>query len=387
MADTAVSGLTKWDRKPFCAAYYPRCRHTHRIAYSWLRSLTLPFDLAEHPHRRTNPLTGTHVLVSPHRAKRPWLGQEEKAEATAQPTYDPECYLCAGNVRAGGITNPHYEGVFVFDNDFAALHADTPDPKSGPESGPEPAQNPLFATEAARGVSRVMCFSADHSATLPDLSPDAALAVVNAWCDQSADLGRDYPSVQVFENKGAMMGCSNPHPHGQIWATSYLPDEIAVENERQRAYFDEHGRAMLLDVAEHEVASGDRVVHMNDDFVAVVPFWASWPFETLLLPRFAVARLPDLTAEHRAALAHIIQLLTCSYDAVFGVSFPYSMGWHGAPFDGRTADGWQLHAHFYPPLLRSATVRKFMVGFEMLAEAQRDLTPEQAAERLRAAKI
>ncbi len=319
------------------------------------------------------------MLVSPHRAKRPWLGQEEISEVAALPTHDPACYLCAGNVRANGIANPDYDDVFVFDNDFAALNADTP--------APAVSTDPLFSTEPARGISRVMCFSPDHSATLPDLSPDAALAVVNTWCDQTQELGRDYPWVQIFENKGAMMGCSNPHPHGQIWATSFVPDEAVIEDERQRAYYAAHGRAMLLDVAEHEVTSGERVVHANAHFVAVVPFWASWPFETLLLPRFAVARMPDLGAEQRVALVAIVQELTRSYDALFGISFPYSMGWHGAPFDGRDIAAWQLHAHFYPPLLRSATVRKFMVGYEMLAEAQRDLTPEQAAQRLRGGTV
>ena len=337
--------------------------------------MTISFDIADHPHRRTNPLTGKHVLVSPHRAKRPWLGQEEKADMAEQPPYDPQCYLCAGNTRANGIANPDYDGVFVFDNDFAALQTDTPSPPAHDDA--------LFAIEAARGISRVMCFSSDHGATLPDLTPAEALAVVNAWCQQIEELGCDYPWVQIFENKGAMMGCSNPHPHGQIWATNFLPDEAAVEDERQRAYFAGTGRAMLLDVAEREVASGDRIVHVNDYFVTVVPFWASWPFETLLLPRFSVAQMPDLSKDARVALAAIVQQLTRTYDGLFGISFPYSMGWHGAPFDGRDTAAWQLHAHFYPPLLRSATVRKFMVGYEMLAEAQRDLTPEQAAAQLR----
>ena len=328
------------------------------------------------PHRRADPLTGRHVLVSPHRSNRPWQGAVEAPHDAVRLRHDPDCYLCAGNTRAGGIVNPDYRSVYVFDNDFAALLPD------GPAPGPGDA---LFATEAAHGVSRVICFSPDHSATLPELSTDAVRAVVEAWCDQSADLGRTYPWVQVFENKGAMMGCSNPHPHGQVWATSYLPDEGKLEDTRQRAYFAEHGRAMLLDVAEREAADGTRTVVANTHWIAVVPFWASWPFETLLLPRFAVARMPDLDADARAALADIVQALTVRYDNLFATSFPYSMGWHGAPFDPRPTDGWQLHAHFYPPLLRSASIRKFMVGFEMLAEAQRDLTPETAAERLRAA--
>ena len=328
------------------------------------------------PHRRADPLTGRHVLVSPHRSSRPWQGSVEAPVEAERLRHDPDCYLCAGNVRAGGIVNPDYRSVYVFDNDFAALLPAGPSPDSG---------DALFATESAHGVSRVICFSPDHSATLPELPVAAMRAVVDAWCEQSADLGRIYPSVQLFENKGAMMGCSNPHPHGQVWATSYLPDEARIEDERQRAYFEAHGRAMLLDVAEREAALGERIVVANDYWIAVVPFWASWPFETLLLPRFAVARMPQVDAPARAALGDIVQALTTRYDNLFATPFPYSMGWHGAAFDAPQTDGWQLHAHFYPPLLRSASVRKFMVGFEMLAEAQRDLTPEAAAERLRAA--
>jgi UDPglucose--hexose-1-phosphate uridylyltransferase len=336
---------------------------------------SLPFDPVNHPHRRSDPLSGRHVLVSPHRALRPWLGQQDAPDKTELPHYDPECYLCPRNSRVGGIVNPDYSGAHVFDNDFPALLADSPTP---PHS-----QDPLFQIEAAHGVSRVICFSPDHNATLPRLSPSAMRAVVDSWCAQSAELGRDYVWVQLFENKGAMMGCSNPHPHGQVWAVNYLPDEVEREDIRQRAYFAEHRRPMLLDVASREIELRERIVVSNDHWVAIVPFWASWPFETLLLPRFEVARMPALDDRQRTALAHIIQKLTRTYDNLFNVSFPYSMGWHGAPFDGRDPEGWQLHAHFYPPLLRSASIRKFMVGYEMMTEAQRDLTPEQAAERLR----
>lgn len=318
------------------------------------------------------------MLVSPHRAQRPWLGQQDLPDIAEMLPYDPECYLCPRNTRVGGVVNPDYSGAYVFDNDFPALLADTP--------APPPVTDPLFGTEAANGTSRVICFSPDHSAALPRLSSPAMREVVDAWCAQSADLGRDYVWVQLFENKGAMMGCSNPHPHGQVWAVNYLPDEVEREDERQRAYFAEHGRAMLLDVANREIDLGERVVVSNDDWLAIVPFWASWPFETLLLPRFAVARMPTLDDPQRAALANIVQALTRTYDNLFNVSFPYSMGWHGAPFDGRDPEGWQLHAHFYPPLLRSASIRKFMVGYEMMTEAQRDLTPEQAAERLRSVR-
>ncbi len=330
----------------------------------------------DHPHRRYNPLNGRHVLVSPHRAKRPWLGQDDAPDDTAKPSYDPACYLCPGNDRVGGHPNPDYSATYVFENDFPALLTHSPDIA---------AEDDLFSIAPVQGVSRVICFSPDHSLTIPALSPAAMRAVVDAWCEQTADLGAAYPWVQVFENKGAMMGCSNPHPHGQVWATSFLPDEAQTEDDNQRAYYAKHGRAMLMDVAAREMADGTRTVCANDDWAVIVPFWASWPFETLLLPRFAAARLPELSADQRASLAAIVQQLTRAYDALFNTSFPYSMGWHGAPFDARDTKPWQLHAHFYPPLLRSASVRKFMVGYEMMAEAQRDLTPEQAANRLREA--
>jgi UDPglucose--hexose-1-phosphate uridylyltransferase len=274
-----------------------------------------------------------------------------------------------------GERNPDYQHTYVFTNDFAAMMADSPDAVQGPDD--------LFQVMSARGTSRVICFSPDHSLSLPELSLTSIGQVIQTWISETAELGLTYPSVQIFENKGAMMGCSNPHPHGQIWATSFVPTEVQHEDEHQRAYFAKYRRPLLLDCAEREAENGTRVVVKTEYWLAVVPFWATWPFEVLLLPRFAVQRITQLTAVQQADLALALKKLTSRYDNLFQCSFPYSMGWHGAPFDERATDGWQLHAHFYPPLLRSASVRKFMVGFEMLAEAQRDLTPEQAAERLR----
>jgi UDPglucose--hexose-1-phosphate uridylyltransferase len=364
------------------------------------------FDFQDQAHRRYNPLLEQWVLVSPHRNKRPWQGKSEEPDFSARPEYDPKCYLCPENTRANGEINPAYDSTYVFENDFAALVKQVPGSHSmqaQPDSGllqtqpdshslqEQPAgllqvqpDSGLLQAQPVYGECRVICFSPRHDVTLPEMPVEQIGAVVDLWCDQYIELSERYRWVQIFENKGAVMGCSNPHPHGQIWASQHVPSEPAKVGASQQKYLASQGSNLLMDYLQTELESGERIVELNPHWVALVPFWAMWPFEVLLMPRRHIRHMGDLGTDEKHALADILKRFLTRYDNLFETSFPYSMGWHQAlGQDGRDADHWQLHAHFYPPLLRSATVKKFMVGYEMMAEPQRDITPEQAAEKLR----
>jgi UDPglucose--hexose-1-phosphate uridylyltransferase len=335
-----------------------------------------PLNLVEHAHRRFNPLTREWVLVSPHRTARPWQGQVESAHIDQVPQYDPHCYMCPGNTRAGGTKNPSYKAQFVFDNDFPAVRPDTPESSW---------QDGLLLARGESGICRVVCFSPRHDLTLSHMEPEAIRGIVDVWANQFMELSaiENIHHVQIFENRGPMMGASNPHPHCQIWATSSVPNEPLKESDSFVAHRQATSQCLLCDYFAQEEKAGERIVYGNNHFLAVVPFWAIWPFETLVLPRKHATSLPDLSGEERDALAETLKRLALRYDNLFGAPFPYSMGFHQAPTD-KAYPEWHLHAHFHPPLLRSATVRKFMVGFELLGSPQRDLTPEQAAEKLRA---
>lgn len=335
--------------------------------------------LAEDPHRRRNALTGEWVLVSPHRTARPWQGEEARLQTVPQPAYDPDCYLCPGNARAGGIRNPAYSSTFVFENDFAALKPQTTHDRLDADN------KGLIVAESEPGICRVLCFSPRHDLALATMPPGEIEQVVRTWAEQFRELGSldAIHYVQIFENRGAMMGASNPHPHCQIWATASIPQEPAKELAAQRAYLQKHATCLLCDYLQLEERLQARIICQNEGLVAMVPFWAVWPFEILILSRRHLASMNELAAEEVQPLSDMLHRITATYDKVFGIPFPYSMGFHQSPTDGLDHTEWHFHAHFYPPLLRSATIRKFMVGFEMLGMPQRDITPESAAERLR----
>ena len=333
------------------------------------------------PHRRLNPLTREWVLVSPHRAERPWQGQTEPQEPQSVPPYDPNCYLCPGNLRAGGVRNPSYSHTFVFDNDFAALQPDTSPAQMDVEG------KGILVAQTESGVCRVVCFSPRHDLTLSKMSTAEIRAVIEVWVEEFQSLGRRpaISYVQIFENRGLMMGCSNPHPHGQIWATETIPNEPRKEQAAFADYQKQHGTCLLCDYIRLEETSGERLVCDNKHFLAVVPFWAVWPYEILLLSKQHLGSMSAMDEEARSGLADILKCVTCRYDNLFQTSCPYSMGFHQQPTDKMEHGEWHFHAHFFPPLLRSASIRKFMVGFEMLGSPQRDITAEYAAEKLRQA--
>ena len=336
-------------------------------------------NLTQDPHRRLNALTNEWILVSPHRTSRPWQGEVAKLQTTPEPAYDPNCYLCPGNARVGGVRNPQYQQTFVFQNDFAALKQDTPNDRIDIEG------RGLLVAEGEPGICRVICFSPRHDLTLATMTPDQIQPVVQVWIEQFRELGsiESINHVQIFENRGAMMGASNPHPHCQIWATSSIPEAPAKELVAQGTYLRSRGSCLLCDYVALEQRQSARIVCGNDSFIALVPYWAVWPFELLICSRRHMGSMNEFTDADARDLSEILHRVTSTYDKVFETPFPYSMGFHQSPTDGKQHPEWHFHAHFYPPLLRSATIRKFMVGFEMLGTPQRDITPETAADRLR----
>ncbi|HEY8314964.1 MAG TPA: UDP-glucose--hexose-1-phosphate uridylyltransferase [Candidatus Baltobacteraceae bacterium] len=326
------------------------------------------------PHRRRNPLTGDWVLVSPQRTQRPWQGEIESNAAVNVSHYDPACYLCPGNERANGTRNPQYRDAFVFTNDYPALV---------PRATTAHAEHPLLDARSESGTCRVICFTPRHDLSIATMGIEAIRGVVDLWREQSIELRADGAvSVQIFENHGAMMGASNPHPHAQLWANATVPNELDKETRMQHAYLQEHDACLLCDYVALEIERGERLVYANDAFAVIVPFWAAWPFETILVSRTHRSDLASLRFAERAALADAMETVVRRYEGLFNAPFPYSMGVHQQPFDGVEHTEWHVHAHYYPPLLRSAAIRKFMVGYELLAQPQRDLTPEEAAATL-----
>ncbi len=342
-----------------------------------MNSMNETSHFESNPHRRLNILTGEWVLVSPHRTKRPWQGKVEDLPADNRPSYDPKCYLCPTNGRADGDTNPDYKESFVFKNDFSALLAETEEAIANEAN--------LLIAESAKGICKVISFSPKHNLTLPELSVKEISSVVEVWQAEFNALSKTewIKYIQIFENKGEIMGCSNPHPHGQIWAQNDLPVEIIKETDRQKAYYMAHQRSLLKDYLELELKKNERIVFENESFVVLVPFWAVWPYETMIISKKHLTDISLFSTEEKQLLAEAIQVLTIKYDNLFQTSFPYSAGMHQAPVNDGEHPEWHWHMHFYPPLLRSATVKKFMVGYEMLANPQRDITPEYAASKLK----
>ena len=340
---------------------------------------------SEYPHRRYNPLTGEWILVSPHRTQRPWQGKEESVPSAESVSHDEKCYLCPGNLRAGGVRNPDYRDTFVFTNDFSALLEDIPLPEQPPEQPPEQHGEELFTAVSERGICRVICFSPKHDATLARMDRESIRKVVDVWVDQFIEIGAvDFIRyVQIFENRGEIMGSSNPHPHGQIWANEHVPHIPLTENRFQEEYFAKGGKILLLEYLAEERERGERIIFENDSFTALVPYWAVWPFETMILPKRHVTGIDELTGAEGDDLADALKRMTVRFDNIFKTSFPYSMGLHQRPTDAGPYDHWQFHIHFLPPLLRSASVKKFMVGYELLANPQRDITAEKSAEIIR----
>lgn len=340
------------------------------------KKLNMKADLQNFSHKRFNILTGEWVLVSPHRAKRPWQGQNEEVKNEKKPTYDESCYLCSGNTRINGKVNPNYKDVFVFTNDFAALQKDSPDFE---------VNDGLLIAQSVKGICKVVCFSPDHSKSLADMNTSEIQKVVFAWQKEYKELGDNelINYVQIFENKGTMMGCSNPHPHGQIWCQSTLPNEVSKKNTQQLNYHQKKNSSLLGDYLAQELVLNKRIIFENDAFVVLIPFWAVWPFEAMIVPKAHKPTILELSDDETFLYAEAISVLTKAYDKIFNTSFPYSSGIHQAPTNGEDNSHWHWHMSFYPPLLRSAAVKKFMVGYEMFGSPQRDITPEQAVKILK----
>ena len=332
--------------------------------------------LENNSHRRYNILTGEWLLVSPHRSKRPWQGQNETFIKKETIEHDLNCYLCTGNTRISGDQNPNYKDVFIFQNDFPALQQDAAQFSS---------HKGLFRAESESGICKVICFSPDHSKSLADMSVSAITKVIQAWCEQYTELGQieNINYVQIFENKGAVMGCSNPHPHGQIWSQSILPNEVFKKDKYQSEYFNSNQRSLLKEYLTQELDENERIIFQNDTFVVLTPFWAIWPFETMIVPKKHHQHITQINSSEKEDFAQAISIITRGYDKLFNCSFPYSSGIHQAPTNNKNNLHWHWHMSFYPPLLRSATIKKFMVGYEMFGMPQRDITAEQAAKRLR----